>query len=267
MVSPFGGEFPTDSTCLYLYRQVDFSSTLASGCQRMSTPRYTAIKDHIIGRIDSRTWKSGDRIPSENELASEFAVSRMTARRALQELGEEGVLVRTQGLGTFVADPRPRSSVLEIHSIDQEILARGHAHRAEILELDARKADEPTARLLELKPADEVFHSVLLHRENELPLQYEERFVNPRFAAGYLDQDFTAITPSSFLSGISPLTEADQSIEAVTVSPEVADILAIPRTEPCLKVSRRTWCQRGIVNVASLIYPGSRYRLGSHLNF
>lgn len=218
-------------------------------------------------RIDSRKWRAGDRIPSENELASEFAVSRMTARRALQELGEEGILVRTQGLGTFVADGRPRSSVLEIHSIDREIEARGHEHRAEILALGSRRADDNSARMLGLASGDEIYHSILLHLENEVPLQYEERFVNPRFAQGYLDQDFTAITPSSYLSGISPLTEADQSIEAVNVDSEVAAALKIRRGEPCLKVSRRTWCQRGIVNIANLIYPGSRYRLGSHLNF
>jgi GntR family histidine utilization transcriptional repressor len=240
---------------------------LETGPGRMSTPRYTAIKDHIIRRIDRKHWRAGDRVPSENELASEFAVSRMTARRALQELGEEGILVRTQGLGSFVADARPRSSLLEIHSIDQEIVARGHEHRAEVMLLEASQADSNTAPQLGLAPGDEIYHSILLHRENEVPLQYEERFVNPRFAGGYLEQDFTRVTPSNYLSGISPLTEADQSIEAVNVSDDLAATLDIQRSEPCLRVSRRTWCQRGIVNIAHLVYPGSRYRLGSHLNF
>ncbi len=233
----------------------------------MSTPRYTAIKDHIIRRIDRKQWQAGDRVPSENELASEFEVSRMTARRALQELGEEGILVRTQGLGTFVADARPRSSLLEIHSIDREIESRGHVHRAEVLQLERASADGNVASQLGLAAGAEIYHSVLLHRENEVPLQYEERFVNPGFAGGYLAQDFTSVTPSSYLSGISPLTEADQSIEAVAVSAGIAAVLEISPGEPCLKVSRRTWCQRGIVNIAHLYYPGSRYRLGSHLNF
>ncbi len=233
----------------------------------MSTPRYTIIKDHIIRRIDNRRWKAGDRVPSENELASEFEVSRMTARRALQELGEEGILVRTQGLGSFVADARPRSSMVEIHSIDQEITARGHQHRAQVMKLERLRADNNTALLLGLDDGAAIYHSVLVHWENDKPLQYEERFVNPRFAEGYLDQDFTHMTPSSYLSGISPLTEADQSIEAVSVDAAIAGSLKIKRSEPCLKVSRRTWCQRGIVNIANLIYPGSRYRLGGHLNF
>ena len=174
----------------------------------MSKPRYTVIKDHIIRRIDSARWKAGERVPSENALASEFDVSRMTARRALQELGEEGVLVRTQGLGSFVADARPRSSILEIHSIDEEIAARGHTHRAEVLRLEKMAADRNTALLLGMDESAEIFHSVLVHWENDKPLQYEERFVNPRFGQDYLAQDFTRITPSSYLSGISPLRSA-----------------------------------------------------------
>ncbi|MFT4768830.1 MAG: GntR family histidine utilization transcriptional repressor [Glaciecola sp.] len=231
----------------------------------MSRPRYSVIKDYIIGQIESRAWRSGDRVPSENDLAARFAVSRMTSRRALQELSEEGILVRTQGLGSFVADARPRSSILEIHSIDQEIKARGHTHAARVIKLGEKKADNNTALLLGLKKGTPVYHSVLLHSENGSALQYEERHVNPQFGPAYLDQDFTRITPSRYLSSISPLTEADQTIEAVTVSKPIAKLLEIAASEPCLKVSRRTWCQQGIVNIVTLYYPGSRYRLGGHL--
>jgi GntR family histidine utilization transcriptional repressor len=231
----------------------------------MSKPRYAVIKEHIIGHIESHEWQAGDRVPSENDLAAQFSVSRMTARRALQELGEEGIVVRTQGLGSFVADARPRSSLLEIHSIDKEIRARGHNHRAQLVQLAEVKAGRNTALLLGLEKGSRVYHSIVLHSENEVPLQYEERFVNPRFGPDYLQQDFTHITPSHYLSRISPLTEADQTVEAVSVSESVATMLHIEFNEPCLKVSRRTWCQQGIVNIANLYYPGSRYRLGGHL--
>jgi GntR family histidine utilization transcriptional repressor len=231
----------------------------------MSKPRYTVIKDHLIQRIERKSLCAGDRVPSENELAANFDVSRMTARRALQELSDEGILVRSQGLGSFVADARPLSSVLEIHSIDAEIRSRGHEHRAEVLGLQTAAADHRTALLLELGEGEPVFHSVVLHWEGKQPLQYEERFVNPRFGGDYLEQDFSRVTPSSYLSGISPLTEADQAIEAICAEASVADLLRIKRREPCLKLNRRTWCQRGIVNIATLIYPGSRYRLGGHL--
>ena len=233
----------------------------------MTRPRYAAIKDHIIQRIDRKHWKTGDRVPSENELATEFSVSRMTARRALQELEEESILVRNQGLGSFVADNRPASSMLTIRSIDEEIAERGHSHSVEVLTLEEVAADEQTAALLELTTGDAVFHSVLLHFENQQPLQYEERLVNPRFGPDYLQQDFQRITPSHYLSDVSPLTEADQAIEAVCAEPHISGLLRIALNEPCLQLKRRTWCQRGIVNIATLIYPGRRYRITAHLNF
>lgn len=233
----------------------------------MTIPRYTAIKDHIIRRVDTARWKAGDRVPSENELATEFSVSRMTARRALQELGEQGILVRTQGLGSFVADVRPMSSMLQVQSIDTEIRARGREHGAEVLTLEEVEADHTTAVLLGLDQGTVIYHSILLHSENGRPLQYEDRYVNPRFGPDYLAQDFTVMTPSSYLSAISPLTEADQAIEAVCVNADMASALQIGLNEPCLKLNRRTWCKRGIVTIATLIYPGSRYRLGGHLNF
>ncbi|MDH4021320.1 MAG: histidine utilization repressor [Xanthomonadales bacterium] len=233
----------------------------------MTIPRYTAIKDHIIRRVDTAHWKAGDRVPSENELAAEFSVSRMTARRALQELGEQGILVRTQGLGSFVADARPMSSMLKIQSIDTEIRARGREHSAEVLTLEQTEADHNTAVLLGLDQGAVIYHSVLLHSENGQPLQYEDRYVNPKFGPDYLAQNFTATTPSSYLSAISPLTKADQTIEAVCVNAEVGNVLQISLNEPCLKLNRRTWCKRGIVTIATLIYPGSRFRLGGHLNF
>ena len=233
----------------------------------MPIPRYTAIKDHIIRRVDTAHWKAGDRVPSENELATEFSVSRMTARRALQELGEQGILVRTQGRGSFVADARPMSSMLQVQSIDTEIRARGREHSAEVLTLEKVEADHNTAVLLGLDQDAVIYHSIVLHNENGKPLQYEDRYVNPQFGPDYLAQNFTEMTPSTYLSAISPLTEADQAIEAVCVNSDMASALQIGLNEPCLKLNRRTWCKRGIVTIATLIYPGSRYRLGGHLNF
>jgi GntR family histidine utilization transcriptional repressor len=64
--------------------------------------KFATIKDYILGQIETSAWPEHRRIPSENELATQFHVSRMTARRALQELTEQGVLYRTQGVGSFV---------------------------------------------------------------------------------------------------------------------------------------------------------------------
>ena len=65
----------------------------------MTTPIYQEIKDFILARIHAGEWAEGDQVPSENELAREFNVARMTVNRALRELTAEQVLTRTRGSG------------------------------------------------------------------------------------------------------------------------------------------------------------------------
>lgn len=233
----------------------------------MATPQYARIKDALLRQISSGELSPGDRVASENQLVSTYGVSRMTARRALHELAEEGVLLRVQGLGSFVADERPVSSLLQIRNIADEIHSRGHSHRCDCIVSASQPANPMQARQLALEDGAQVFHTVLVHRENGLPVQYEERFVNPAMAPDYLQQDFTQTTPNAYLSGIAPLTEADNIVEAVTINTAMADLLQVPASEPCLRVTRRTWSARGVVSLALLTHPGSRYRLGGHINF
>lgn len=96
-------------------------------------PRYQQLKEMIIGRISSGELLPHDRVPSENELCESMRVSRMTANRALRELTSEGYVERVAGRGTFVADFRGRSHLLEVQNIADEIERRGHSHRSEVL--------------------------------------------------------------------------------------------------------------------------------------
>ncbi len=75
----------------------------------MTTPKFAQIKQFIVDKIKNGSWQEDQRVPSENELSSQFSVSRMTARRALSELTDAGILTRSQGLGTFVASFKSQS--------------------------------------------------------------------------------------------------------------------------------------------------------------
>ena len=66
-------------------------------------PAYKRIMEYVRERIKNGEYRPGDRIPSENELAKMFDVSRLTARRAIEKLADEGLLIRVPGLGTFVS--------------------------------------------------------------------------------------------------------------------------------------------------------------------
>lgn len=234
---------------------------------QVKTAKYSVIKQYICEKIESGQWLEHSKVPSENELTAQFSVSRMTARRALQELTEQGLLVRSQGSGTFVATFKSQSSLLEIRNIADEIHDRGHQYHAEQLALKTVDVNEEIAILLALKAGDTAYFSSVLHFENNAPIQLEQRFVNPKLVANYLKQDFTKVTPHEYLSSEAPLTEATHEVEAVLASEEIGQLLAINNITPCLQVKRRTWSSQGVVSLAILTSPGNKYRLGSHLIF
>jgi GntR family transcriptional regulator, histidine utilization repressor len=242
------------------------SSTLALARKPTGgEPRYQRVKSFVLERIAAGEWSQGDLVPSENQITRDLNVSRMTAHRALRELTAEGVLRRVQGVGTFVAEAKPQSELMEIRNIAEEIAARGHEHSARVRLLRRERADKHIAAALERAPGTPVFHSTLVHYENGIAVQVEDRHINPDFAPGYLDQDFATITPYVYLTALGPLDAAEHIIEAISPDAEAQKLLAIEPDEPCLLITRRTWSSGLVVSQARLIHPGSRYRFGSRI--
>lgn len=222
-------------------------------------PAYEQVKAFIKTRISAGTWKPGDPVPSEAALAAQFGISRMTVNRALRELSAEGMVTRVQGSGTRVAELHRISSRLTIRDIHEEVVERGHVHTTRVLMVEAEKASADLARTLGLRTGARVFHTMLVHLENGVPIQYEDRYVNPAAAPDFLETDFTLTTPTHHLLQHAPLTEASYSIEACLPSAQEARQLGIKRGEPCLAMMRRTVSGAHVASVARLIYPGTRY--------
>lgn len=227
-------------------------------------PRYRHLKQQIIARISAGELKPRDRVPSENELVESFGVSRMTANRALRELNDEGYVERVAGVGTFVADLRAASHVLEVRNIADEIAHRGHRHAAAVIRLSRQHARGAVAKALQVAAGSDVFHVLVVHRENEHPVQLEDRHVIADFAPAFLQQDFSKQTPSAYLSAIAPLQEAEQVVRAAMPNKAVREHLDMPDAEPCLVVVRRTWAHGRPVSFGRLHHPGSRFELAGH---
>ena len=227
-------------------------------------PRYQQLKELIIGRISSGDLKPSDRVPSENELVESMSVSRMTANRALRELNDEGYVDRIAGRGTFVSDFRPQSHLLEVHNIADEIARRGRTHSCKVIRQSLQHARGEVARALHVEQGTEVFHLLLVHFENNAPIQVEDRHVVAEFAPSCLEQDFETVTPSAYLTSIAPLQEAEQVVRASRPNAAVKKHLCLEVSEPCLVVIRRTWSNGRPATFARLHHPGSRYELTGH---
>ena len=227
-------------------------------------PRYQQLKDFIIEQISSGELQPTDRVPSENELVETKSVSRMTANRALRELNDEGYVERVAGRGTFVSDYRARSHLLEVQNIADEIAGRGHTHSSSVLRQSLQRARGEIAKALHVEQGTDVFHLLLVHSENDSPIQVEDRYVLASFAPDCLQQDFVSTTPSAYLTGVAPLQEAEQAVRASVPNLMIRQQLNMADDEPTLVVLRRTWSEGRPVTFARLHHPGSRYELMGH---
>jgi len=223
---------------------------------------YQQVKNYILDRIQSGEWPPEGRVPSENQLVIKLGVSRMTANRALRELTSDGYLVRIHGVGTFVKERKPMMALLEVKSIAVEIAEWGGLHSSDVRLLQEEKAVETVAATMGLKVGQPVYHSVIVHKDRDQPVQLSDRFVNPAVAPDYLAQDFTRMTPNEYLTRVAPIQETEHVVEAILPDRRAQQLLKIDATEPCLLLNRKTWSFGQVATKALLLYPGSRYRIG-----
>ena len=224
-----------------------------------SVPAYEQVKAFIKAKITTGEWRSGDAVPSESALQQQFGVSRMTINRAVRELVVEGLVTRIQGSGTVVAQLNRIVSTLAFRDIHEEIIERGHVHSARVIRVESLKANASLAQTMKLRMGAKVFHSVLVHCEDGLPIQFEDRLVNPAAAPDYLGVDFEQTTPTHYLLEHAPLTEANYSIEACLPTAQEAECLGLKPSEPCLVMTRCTVSGVNVASLARLVYPGLRY--------
>ena len=229
--------------------------------RRKRSLSYETVKTSIQQRIADGGWQPGVRLPSERELVQEFGCARMTVHRALRELEAEGLIERRQGSGSYVAELHPISNLLQVRDIHDEIAERGHQHSTQVCSVGKEKASAEIAAAMRLRKGAAVFRCRLVHLENGIPIQYEDRHINPSLAPDLLQRDLSRVTPSAVLFEHAPLTEAEQVVEAVLATPEQAALLDVQAGSALLMVSRRTVSQGEVASVARLYHPGARYRL------
>lgn len=233
------------------------------GLTDSASPLYEKIKDRILQNISSGEWSQDRRMPSENDLVSTFGASRMTINRALRELTESGILLRVHGVGTFVAPPKPQSALLQIRNIATEISSRGGKHHARVIKLESVQSNLELTAAFELQKPRRIFHSIIVHFENDIPVQVEERYVNSDLTPEYDKQNFNKTTTFDYLQMKIPLTEVEHVISSIKADLNTADRLNIAIADPCLFLYRRTWSGSVVATVNNLTYAGERFSLGS----
>jgi GntR family histidine utilization transcriptional repressor len=140
------------------------------------------------------------------------------------------------------------------------VRGRGHNHACVVVLLEKLRAPAALARQFEARRGLRLFHSILVHYENGVQIQVEDRWVNVELAPDYLAQDFTHSTPNEYLMRVAPLQGVSYRIEAILPPADVRKRLAMPAGEPCLVLYRTTRSLGMVASVVTMWHPASRYQ-------
>ncbi len=231
------------------------------------TPAYQQIKQHILQAIHSGQWRTGAAIPTEMSLAKQFSVSRMTVNRALKELTEEKVLQRRQGSGTFVAQQQFNHTFVEVRNIADDIRQTGKTYRAQVI---GKKYCELSTLPADMQPlfqqTQKLFQLDVIHYGDDVPIQYEKRWVDAELVPEFSRQDFTQVNASDYLIHNIPLVKGHYSVQAIHPTGDIADKLNMTRTQAALLLTRYTYSSDNrIVTYVQMWHSGERFQFSGAL--
>lgn len=233
------------------------------GAGKQKLPQFALIKQFLEQQIASGELSSGAKIPTEQSLADSFSVSRMTARRAVQELADTGMLTRTPGSGTFVAEPIKTVPMIAITNlVDAAKQSNTHSHR--ILSVDAVQLVANKARLMGLVTDALVFQVNLLHLNNNRPIQWQQIWVNRSLAPALLKQKMDKIDPNDYLQWVCTPTKYDYQVSSVLPSASQRRDLDLSHQDnaSCLSVERRDWVGESVLSISTMLHPAEQFYLG-----
>ena len=234
----------------------------------VSLPAYLQIEEELAERIEAGELSPDSRMPTERELAQAFSVSRMTLRAALARLEQRGLILRRQGSGTYVAQPKLRQDASHLRGFFEGSVGQGVFPVSRLIE----KAEiAPTRHLtqeLGLRAGEAVYKVVRVRSANGAPVVLETSFFPARVVPGLLDRDLERSSIYRLMDRhyrARPV-RARQWLEPITAGPSEAALLELAVGSPLMLVERTAWDARGrAVEHARDLYRGDRSRFVTEL--
>lgn len=233
------------------------------GLDRSSpVPLYYQLKEIFRSWINAGEFDSGGRFPSESELQKRFGVSRMTIRRALSELVQEGFLIREQGRGSFVVRPRVQDQLRRLTSFTEDMQLRGLSTESRILCFRVTH-DKEVARKMGIPEDEELVQLRRLRLVEGEAIAIQNAFIRHRFCPGIVERGLMDGSLYATLEkgyGLK-LGQAIQTVEAKPSDEYEAEMLRIEAGQPVLVLERLTYLVDGSpVEYVRSTYRGDRYQ-------
>lgn len=227
-----------------------------------AVPLYQQLSRDLRTQIHSGAYKPDMAIPPEEKLAELYRVSRVTVRKAIQQLADDGLVVRQPGKGTFVTTARFEERQQALRGF-AELLVNNPQQTMEVLRFEIVPSPQGEAQL-ELPAGERVLRVTRRHRVREQPVALA--IIDLPYAIGRaLTPDEVSTTPIYDLitrKTQKTIDRAVQRISAVAATPEVAGLLCVDVESPLLLVRRVTYSTEDEpLEYIQLYYPGGKHEL------
>jgi GntR family transcriptional regulator len=208
--------------------------------EELSKPLYNQIQEYIAELILSGKLAPDAKIQSEREFSEDLGVSRMTVRRALTELVNEGLLERRHGSGTYVAQPKVTYEAREMVSYIQAMNERNIATTSQLLEFEIMAASRRLADLLGSQIGSPLYRVSVIRFANRVPVILERGFFPQSRWPNLEEWNLEKTSVVDLLTSVYQVTPSriSQTVEAVVAADTVAQQLRVDEGFPLLLLSR-----------------------------
>ncbi len=220
-------------------------------------PLYLQIKDDIRSKIFSKEWKSGSKIPGESLLCEMYDVSRITVRKALEELQIEGYLTKLQGRGTFINRNTIEQRLSKFYSFSEELKQKGMKEYTEVISFTLINADEDLCANLNCREGERVFRIERVRNIESGPYAVEISHI-PQYFAPKLTREL--IAEKGLYSALNSLgvypDSAVEQFSAINLLAETAKLLEVEENDAAISLCRTTYSAGTIVEYCTSMVRG-----------
>ena len=230
-------------------------------------PLHERVRQQLTGDVAAGVYPRGTRLPSERELCTRLNVSRVTLRRALSGLADDGLLAASHGRGWYVAAERVGEPANVLMSFTAMARSQRLTPSSRVLSQEIRSAHLDEAQQLGVAPGAEIFDLRRLRMLDGLPVALDRSRVPLAVAPDLAAFDFSkgSLYDALTQAGAAP-QRADYSVEALPADAGQADLLDLEAGQPLLVTSQLTYSsQNRVVELGGIIYRGDRYRFRATL--
>lgn len=223
-------------------------------------PMYHQLKEMLENLIKSGELKPGDRIYSENELCEMYDVSRITAKRALDEMVKAGYLYRLPGRGSFVQGRKIDHKLSNFYSFTEEVRKQGMVPSSKMIELSVIEADEFISEGLEIPEGEKVTFIKRLRMADDVVIALDFSFIPIAVCSSitWEELDNNSLYHVLTQKGIVP-ERAVESFSAELLTEEDARLLNSQPGTASLKVCRKTYSGDKLIEYNYRYYKGQQY--------